>query len=154
MNGHLDLSRGRSEWEEGIVSYWDGLDEFVCQGLIEGRKGHSQGVKAGRHQGQQAARVDHCSEQKRKETIDLSKNSDCDIGSGGGNAEIILVREGGGAWGEEASIGGWEPSCSLFRGNGGAGRGHLGCCSNTFSLAFLHGPVRVRGSNIGRLLLL
>ena len=52
MNGHLDIIRGRPEWEEGVVSYWEGLIEFVCQCLIEGRKGCSQGVEAGRCQGQ------------------------------------------------------------------------------------------------------
>ena len=52
MDGHLDLIWGWPEWEEGVVSYWKGLIEFVRQRLIEGRKGSSQGVKVGRCQGQ------------------------------------------------------------------------------------------------------
>ena len=51
MDGHLNLIWGWLEWKEGIVSYWKGLIEFVCQRLIEGRKGSSWGVKVGRRQG-------------------------------------------------------------------------------------------------------
>ena len=58
MDGHLYLIWGRPEWEEGIVSYGKGLIEFVCQRLIEGRKGSSWGVKVGRRQGKRASRVD------------------------------------------------------------------------------------------------
>ena len=146
MDGHLDLIWGRPEWKEAIVSYWKGLIEFVGQHLIEGRKCSSWGVKVGRRQGQRASRVDQCCESEREGTIGLSKNRGRDIGTCGGNAEGVLMWEGGGAWGEEASVGSWERGCSFFGGNRGAGRSDLGCRANTLSFVLLGSP-RVRGGN-------
>ena len=131
------------------VSYWKGLIQFVHQRLIEGGKGSSRGVEVGRRQGQRASRVDCCSESEGEGTIGLSKNRGFDIGSCGGNAVGVLMWERGGAWGEEASIGGWERGCSLFGGNTGAGRGDLGCCGTAFPFVLLLESSGVRGSNIG-----
>ena len=30
VNGHLHLVWGWPEWEEGVVSYWEGIVKFIC----------------------------------------------------------------------------------------------------------------------------
>ena len=52
MNGYQDLDRGQPEWETGVISYREGLIEFVCQRHIKGHKGSSRGVGTCRPQGQ------------------------------------------------------------------------------------------------------
>ena len=93
-------------------------------------------------------RVDHCCKPKREGTVGLSKNTGCDVGSCGGNAKGIRMRERGAGCGEEASVSGWERCCSFSGGNSGAGRGDLGCHGNTLSLVFLPGFSEIRGSDI------